>query len=29
MVEGDDEAQVNEFARQLADELRRAVGVGG
>ena len=28
MVEGDDESQVNEFARQLADELKRAVGAG-
>jgi phosphoglucosamine mutase len=29
MVEGDDEAQVNDFARQLAEELKRAVGAGG
>lgn len=29
MVEGDDESQVNEFAKQLAAELKRAVGAGG
>jgi phosphoglucosamine mutase len=28
MVEGEDERRVAEYARELADELQRALGVG-